>query len=192
MSTFLKWRRTPEVLTKFVTSHLSHKLTSTALSIQYFVSCAKCLYTGWVTRNWQVLKRNRLLSLPVKRDAGSSVTGLSDATLVAMEQRAAAHRAFGIIPWPARSPDLSVCDFFLWGYLKSKVNLMEPRDINEIKNATKEEITATWRQKQWESYVTGWSSAGEIRENIWEMFSSRSKLFTSSVLKCLSLSRCST
>lgn len=24
-------------------------------------------------------------------------------------------------PWPARSPDLTVCDFFLWGYLKSKL-----------------------------------------------------------------------
>ena len=23
--------------------------------------------------------------------------------------------------WPARSPDLSPCDFFLWGYLKEKV-----------------------------------------------------------------------
>lgn len=22
------------------------------------------------------------------------------------------------IPWPLRSPDLTACDFFLWGYLK--------------------------------------------------------------------------
>jgi hypothetical protein len=28
---------------------------------------------------------------------------------------------FGNVPWPPRSPDLSACDFFLWGYLKSKV-----------------------------------------------------------------------
>ena len=28
---------------------------------------------------------------------------------------------FGNVHWPPRSPDLSVCDFFLWGYLKSKV-----------------------------------------------------------------------
>jgi hypothetical protein len=27
----------------------------------------------------------------------------------------------GNIEWPARSPDLNACDFFLWGYLKSKV-----------------------------------------------------------------------
>jgi hypothetical protein len=28
---------------------------------------------------------------------------------------------FGDITWPARSPNLSACDFFLWGYLKSQV-----------------------------------------------------------------------
>ncbi len=27
----------------------------------------------------------------------------------------------GNIPWPARSPDLTAPDFFLWGYLKCKV-----------------------------------------------------------------------
>jgi hypothetical protein len=49
----------------------------------------------------------------------------------------------GGIPWPACSPDLSVCDYFLWGYLQCKVYLMKPRDIDELKNAIKEEITAT-------------------------------------------------
>jgi hypothetical protein len=56
-----------------------------------------------------------------------------DAISVAMERWTPAHRAFvrtvfadkiiscyGDIPWPARSLDLSACDFFLWGYLKSK------------------------------------------------------------------------
>ena len=27
----------------------------------------------------------------------------------------------GDVGWPALSPDLSPCDFFLWGYLKEKV-----------------------------------------------------------------------
>ena len=27
----------------------------------------------------------------------------------------------GPVEWPARSPDLTPCDFFLWGYLKNKV-----------------------------------------------------------------------
>ena len=25
------------------------------------------------------------------------------------------------MPWPPRSPDITPCDFFLWGYVKSKV-----------------------------------------------------------------------
>jgi hypothetical protein len=29
--------------------------------------------------------------------------------------------SYGDITWPARSPDLSACDFFLWGYLISQV-----------------------------------------------------------------------
>jgi hypothetical protein len=27
----------------------------------------------------------------------------------------------GDLPWPARSPDFSVCHYFLWGYLNLKV-----------------------------------------------------------------------
>ncbi|GBL91426.1 hypothetical protein AVEN_136925-1 [Araneus ventricosus] len=26
-----------------------------------------------------------------------------------------------LLPWPPRSPDLTSCDFFLWGYVKNKV-----------------------------------------------------------------------
>jgi len=36
-----------------------------------------------------------------------------------------------------------MCDYFLWGYLKSEVYLTKPRNIEELKNAIKEEITAT-------------------------------------------------
>lgn len=41
---------------------------------------------------------------------------------------------------PPRSPDILVCDFFLWGYLKSKVYAQKPRNIDELKNKIKEEI----------------------------------------------------
>ena len=40
--------------------------------------------------------------------------------------------------WPPRTPDLTPCDFFLWGHLKSKVystphqNLEEPKERIEI------------------------------------------------------------
>uniref|UniRef100_A0A1Y1JZD5 DUF4817 domain-containing protein n=1 Tax=Photinus pyralis TaxID=7054 RepID=A0A1Y1JZD5_PHOPY len=40
----------------------------------------------------------------------------------------------GDLDWPARSPDLAPCDFFLWGYLKSKVYNDRPRTIEDLKN----------------------------------------------------------
>ena len=46
----------------------------------------------------------------------------------------------GDIPWPPRSPDLSVCDFFLWGYLKNRVYTTRPRTLDELKQRIQEEI----------------------------------------------------
>ena len=34
--------------------------------------------------------------------------------------------------WPPRSPDLTPCDFFLWGYMKSKVYATPPLDIVDL------------------------------------------------------------
>lgn len=47
---------------------------------------------------------------------------------------------FGDVPWSPRSPDLSACDFFLWGYLKAKVYRDKPRTIAELKTAIRNEI----------------------------------------------------
>jgi hypothetical protein len=41
--------------------------------------------------------------------------------------------------WPARSPDLSPPDYFLWGFLKDKVYSNAPKTLNELR----ENITAT-------------------------------------------------
>ena len=35
--------------------------------------------------------------------------------------------------WPARSPDITPPDFFLWGYLKDKVYSEKIRDIEHLK-----------------------------------------------------------
>jgi hypothetical protein len=48
----------------------------------------------------------------------------------------------GDLPWPAWSPDLCVCYYFLWGYLKAKVFINRPCSIHELKVATEHEITA--------------------------------------------------
>ena len=47
----------------------------------------------------------------------------------------------GDIGWPARSPDLNPCDFFLLGYLKSKVYSNCPQSIEQLKDPIRQEIT---------------------------------------------------
>lgn len=47
---------------------------------------------------------------------------------------------FGNVPWPPRSPDLSYCDYFLWGYLKERVYAHKPRNLIDLKDAITEEV----------------------------------------------------
>ena len=49
-------------------------------------------------------------------------------------------RSFGDVPWPPRSPDLSSCDFFLCGYLKAGVYTQKPRNLDELKDAIRQEV----------------------------------------------------
>jgi hypothetical protein len=49
---------------------------------------------------------------------------------------------FGDVAWPARSPDLNACDFWLWGYLKSKVFVTKPNTIAQLKNCIRNEVAA--------------------------------------------------
>ena len=49
---------------------------------------------------------------------------------------------FGDVSWPPRSPDVSICDFFLWGYLKSRVYTNRPHTIEELKLPIRQEIAA--------------------------------------------------
>lgn len=46
----------------------------------------------------------------------------------------------GDIVWPARSPDLTPCDFFLWGYIKAEVFKHRPRNLQDLKRAICEEV----------------------------------------------------
>jgi len=53
-----------------------------------------------------------------------------------------ASRHLYMIIYNARSPDLSICDFFLWGYLKEKVFKHRPHTLEELKDRIREEIGA--------------------------------------------------
>ncbi len=44
----------------------------------------------------------------------------------------------GPILWPSRSLDLTLCDYFLWGYIKGKVYKDPPQSMNELKNKRRE------------------------------------------------------
>ena len=39
---------------------------------------------------------------------------------------------FGDLHWPAKSPDLTAPDFFLWGYLKEKVYVNKPQTLDQL------------------------------------------------------------
>jgi hypothetical protein len=49
--------------------------------------------------------------------------------------RAGCSRGFDVFPSPARAPDLTPCDYFLWGYVKEKVFVPpQPVNIPDLKN----------------------------------------------------------
>jgi len=43
--------------------------------------------------------------------------------------------------WPARSPDLTPCDFFLWGWAKEEVYWAKPRTIEQLEDRIRNVIT---------------------------------------------------
>ncbi|GFU83996.1 uncharacterized protein TNCV_1056431 [Trichonephila clavipes] len=44
--------------------------------------------------------------------------------------------------WTPRSPDLTPADFWLWGYLKSRVYLSGPSSLSELKDAIRREVSS--------------------------------------------------
>lgn len=61
---------------------------------------------------------------------------------------------FGDLNWPARSPDLTPLDFFLWGYLKSKVYVNRPNTLQELKQKIREEINGIPPEMFWQFLTT--------------------------------------
>lgn len=60
-------------------------------------------------------------------------------------QQVFGHRVIALghgIEWPPRSPDLTPCDFFLWGYLKQKVYTTPPTSIAQLRQRIIREMDA--------------------------------------------------
>jgi len=74
------------------------------------------------------------------------------------QQRVTCVRSFGDIAWPALSPDLTLPDFFLWGFLKDRVFRRRIMTIQELKQATVDEVTAIvkdLRRRVYGNFQTG-------------------------------------
>lgn len=48
----------------------------------------------------------------------------------------------GDVLWPLCSPDFAPCDFILWWYLKSKVNVNKPQILNDLYDLIRSEIAS--------------------------------------------------
>ena len=59
-----------------------------------------------------------------------------------------------MLKWPPRSPNLTPCDFFLWGYVKTLVYVPSfPTNVNELKQKTTialEIVTQDMLHRVWE------------------------------------------
>ncbi|XP_030853893.1 uncharacterized protein LOC115929307 [Strongylocentrotus purpuratus] len=50
--------------------------------------------------------------------------------------------------WPARSPDLTPCDFFLWGTLKDVVFSTPPVDLNDLRARLTDAVDSVRQDQQ--------------------------------------------
>lgn len=73
--------------------------------------------------------------------------------------------------WPPRSPDLTVCDFFLWGFIKDSVYVPPlPTTMNELRHritaaveaVTQDMLAAVWDQFEYRLDICRASQGGHI------------------------------
>ena len=59
-----------------------------------------------------------------------------------VQQRVTCDRSFGDIAWSARSPEVTVPDFSLWGFLKDRAFRRRVMSIQELKQAIVDGVAA--------------------------------------------------
>jgi len=80
-----------------------------------------------------------------------------------VQQRVTCVRSFGDIAWSARSPDLTLPDFFLWGFPKDRLFRRRIVTIQELKRATVDEVAAI---------------DGDLRRRVYGNFQTRLQQYT--------------
>ncbi|GFV42592.1 DUF4817 domain-containing protein [Trichonephila clavipes] len=117
-----------------------------------------CPVNGWITetvnaQRYLKLLRETVVPCLIQRGQISNVTFMQDG---ATSHTANPVKAFLILtfgedrivsrrcryPWPPRSPDLTPADFWLWGYLKSRVYISGPSSLSELKDAFRRELSS--------------------------------------------------
>ena len=96
----------------------------------------------------------------LENDVWPALTTVDRRTLIFMQDGAPAHYALvvrewldshfpgkwigrsGPHKWPARSPDLTPCDFFLWGWLKEQVYAASPKTLDELEERIREVLAS--------------------------------------------------
>jgi len=73
--------------------------------------------------------------------------------------------------WPPRSPDMTPCDFFLWGYVKECVYVPPlPADLDEltnritaeVKSVTEDTLRRVWDEFSYRVYDVRAAGGGHI------------------------------
>ncbi|GFW07979.1 uncharacterized protein TNCV_3921111 [Trichonephila clavipes] len=118
----------------------------------------QCPVNGWITETVNVqryltLLRETVVPCLIQRGQISNVTFMQDGATshTANLVKAFLIQTFGedrIVsrccryPWRLWSPDLTPADFWLWGYLKSRVYLSGPSSLSELKDAIRREVSS--------------------------------------------------
>ncbi|GFT23742.1 DUF4817 domain-containing protein [Trichonephila clavipes] len=116
----------------------------------------QCPVNGWITeavnaQRYLTLLRETAVPCLIQRGQIANVTFMQDGATshTANPVKAFLIQTFGedrIVsrryPWPPRFPDLKPADFWLWGYLKSRLFLSGPSSLLELKDAIRREVSS--------------------------------------------------
>ena len=79
-------------------------------------------------------------SMWLKQDGATAHTARASITAVRAAFPNYVISCFGDLLWPPRSPDLSMRNFYLWGFLKSRIYAEKSRTLGELNAAIRENI----------------------------------------------------
>ncbi|GFW96172.1 uncharacterized protein TNCV_571431 [Trichonephila clavipes] len=84
-----------------------------------------------------LIQRGQISNVPFMQDGATSHT--ANPVKAFLIQTFGEDRIVSRYPWTPRSPDLTPPDFWLWGYLKSRLYLSGPSSLSELKDTIRRE-----------------------------------------------------